>query len=74
MEYIFNLDKNNIKGDGIFMKKIIMLVILAMTTFSCSIIDEYNEAKREAAERGVKCYKYSSGYVQCEDRYGNREY
>ena len=74
MEYIFNLDKNNIKGDGIFMKKIIMLVILAMTTFSCSIIDEYNEAKREAAERGVKCYKYPSGNVYCEDRYGNREF
>lgn len=56
------------------MKKIIMLVILAMTTFSCSIIDEYNEAKREAAERGVKCYKYSSGYIHCEDRYGNSEF
>ena len=56
------------------MKKIIILVILAMTAFSCSIIDEYNEAKQEAAERGVKCYKYSSGYVYCEDKYGNREY
>ena len=56
------------------MKKIIMLVILAMTLFSCSIIDEYNEAKREAAERGRKCYKYPSGYVYCEDRYGNREF
>ena len=66
--------KKNIKGDDVSMKKIIMLVILAMTIFSCSIVDEYNEAKREAAEWGVKCYKYSSGYVQCEDRYGNREY
>ena len=45
-----------------------------MTTFSSSIIDEYNEAKREAAERGVKCYKYPSGNVYCEDRYGNREF
>ena len=56
------------------MKKIIMLVILAMTTFSCSIIDEYNEAKQEAAERGVRCYKKYNGNVYCEDRYGNREY
>ena len=56
------------------MKKIIILVILAMTTFSCSIIDEYNEAKREAAERGVKCYKNQYGNVFCEDRYGNREF
>lgn len=49
------------------MKKIIMLVILAMTLFSCSIIDEYNEAKREAAERGVECYKDQYGNVRCED-------
>ena len=56
------------------MKKIIMLVILAMTTFSCSIIDEYNEAKREAAERGRECYKRYDGHVYCKDRYENREY
>ena len=49
------------------MKKIIMLVILDMTLFSCSIIDEYNEAKREAAERGVECYKDQYGNVRCED-------
>ena len=62
--------KNNIKGDGIFMKKIIMLVILAMTTFSCSLLDEVN---REDAERGVKCYK-QYGNVYCRDREGNRTY
>ena len=52
------------------MKKIIMLVILAMTTFSCSLLDEVN---REDAERGVKCYK-QYGNVYCEDREGNRTY
>ena len=51
-----------------------MLAILAMTVFSCSIVDEYNEAKREAAERGVKCYEKRSGYIYCEDKYGNRTY
>ena len=56
------------------MKKIIMLTIFAMTVFSCSIIDEYNEAKREAAERGRRCYKKYNGNVYCEDKYGNREY
>ena len=66
------MEKSNTKGDGVFMKKIIMLVILAMTTFSCSIIDEYNEAKREAAERGVECYKNQYGNVYCKDRDGNR--
>ena len=53
------------------MKKIIMLVILAMTTFSCSLLDEVN---REDAERGVKCYKEYNGYVYCKDREGNRTY
>ena len=58
------------------MKKIIMLVILAMTLFSCELLDPngWERARQKDAERGVKCYKYSSGYVQCEDRYGNREY
>ena len=49
------------------MKKIIMLTILAMTVFSCSIIDEYNEAKREAAERGRKCYRDQYENFYCED-------
>lgn len=58
------------------MKKIIMLVILAMTTFSCSLfdVDEWNEARERRAERGVKCYKYPSGNVYCEDKDGNNAY
>ena len=58
------------------MKKIIMLVILAMTTFSCSLfdVDEWNEARERRAERGVKCYKYPSGNVYCEDKDGNSVY
>ena len=50
-----------------------MLVILAMTTFSCSLfdVDEWNEARERRAERGVKCYKYPSGNVYCEDKDGN---
>ena len=58
------------------MKKIIMLVILAMTTFSCSLfdVDEWNEARERRAERGVKCYEKRSGYIYCEDKYGNRTY
>ena len=50
-----------------------MLVILTMTTFSCSLfdVDEWNEARERRAERGVKCYKYRSGYIHCEDRDGN---
>jgi len=58
------------------MKKIIMLVILTMTTFSCSLfdVDEWNEARERRAERGVECYEKYNGNIYCEDRYGNREY
>ena len=46
------------------MKKIIMLIILAMTVFSCSLLDEVN---REDAERGRTCYKDQYGNVRCEN-------
>ena len=57
-----------------FMKKIIMLAILAMTVFSCSLLDNeaYQEMKRERAERGVECYERYDGTVYCKDRNGNR--
>ena len=53
-----------------------MLVILSMMTFSCSLLDNeaYQEMKRDRAERGVRCYEYSSGYIHCEDKYGNKVY
>ena len=58
------------------MKKIIMLVILAMTTFSCSLLDNeaYQEMKRDRAERGVKCYRDRYGNFYCEDKDGNNSY
>ena len=58
------------------MKKLIILIILAITAVSCSLLDNeaYQEMKREESEKGVKCYKTSSGYAYCEDKYGNRVY
>jgi lipoprotein len=47
-----------------FMKKIIILVIFAMTVFSCSLLDEVN---REDAERGRTCYEDQYGNVRCEN-------
>ena len=46
-----------------------MLIILAMTVFSCSLLDEVN---REDAERGERCYRRYDGTVYCKDRNGNR--
>ena len=56
------------------MKRIIMLVILAMMVFSCELLDPkgWERARQKEAERGVRCYKYRDGYVRCEDKYGNR--
>ncbi len=58
------------------MKKIIMLTILAMTVFSCSLLDNeaYQEMKRDRAESGRTCYERYDGHVYCVDKYGNREY
>ena len=60
----------------ISLKKLILITVLGMVVASCSLLDNeaYQEMKRERAERGVKCYRTSSGYAYCEDKYGNRVY
>ena len=57
------------------MKKIIMLVILAMTVVGCELFSPsyWNEVDRRRAERGVECYE-QYGNMYCEDKYGNRTY
>ena len=54
---------------SIFMKKSIMLAILAMTVFSCELFSPnyWNEVNKSRAERGRECYRTSSGYFYCED-------
>lgn len=44
--------------------KILILILVGVSVIGCSLLDEVN---REDQERGRKCYKYSSGYVHCED-------
>ena len=53
-----------------------MLAILAMTVFSCELLDPsgWERAHQKAAERGRRCYEKRSGYIYCEDKYGNRTY
>ena len=57
-------------------KKILLMVILAMSVVGCSLLDNeaYQEMKRDRKERGVRCFKDPSGYYYCKDRYGNRTY
>ena len=58
------------------LKKILLIVILAMSVVGCSLLDNeaYQEMKQERKERGVKCYRDENGYAYCVDKYGNRTY
>ena len=54
-------------------KKIFLMVILTVAIIGCSARDIalWKEAKQDRIERGVRCFKDSSGYYYCKDRYGN---
>ncbi len=58
----------------IVMKKLILIIILLLTTIGCGFFDaeEWAEYKKDREERGVKCYRRYDGYFYCEDKYGNR--
>lgn len=70
----YNIKKEN--TEMINMKKLILLVILSITTVSCGLLDPklWDEARERRRERGVKCYEKRSGYIYCVDRDGNRVY
>ena len=55
------------------MKKLILIVILAMSTVSCELFSpkEWAAYNKRRAERGVKCYERADGIVYCKDKYGN---
>ena len=57
-------------------KKILLMVILAMSVVGCSLFDPelWYEASRQRKEQGRKCYRDENGYFYCKDRYGNRVY
>ena len=51
------------------MKKISVLVILAMTVVGCELLDPnaWERARQKAAERGRTCYEDQYGNVRCEN-------
>ena len=57
-------------------KKILLMIILAMSVVGCELFDPkgWKEAERDAAERGIRCYRRASGTAYCVDKYGNRTY
>ena len=56
------------------LKKLILIVILAITTVSCGLLDPklWDEARERREERGVECYRRYDGTIYCKDRDGNR--
>ena len=58
------------------MKKLILIVILAMSTVSCELFSpkEWAAYNERMAERGIRCYERDDGIYYCKDKYGNRTY
>ena len=58
------------------MKKLFLLVILALTTVSCELFSpsRWAEYEKYRAERGIECYRRYDGNMYCKDRDGNRVY
>ena len=57
-------------------KKILLMVILAMSVVGCELLSPsyWNDVTQYRRERGVKCYENENGYYYCKDKYGNRVY
>ena len=57
-------------------KKILLLVILAMSVVGCELLSPsyWNRVEQSRREEGRTCYKRADGIYYCEDRYGNRVY
>ena len=49
--------------------KILIIAILGLSVVGCELLDPkgWERARQKAAERGRKCYEYSSGYIHCEN-------
>ena len=56
------------------MKKLLIMVILAMTVAGCEMLSPelWNRAEKRRKESGERCYESSNGTFYCEDKYGNR--
>ena len=56
------------------LKKLILITILGMAVISCSLFSpsRWAEYEKDRAGSGRRCYEKRSGYIYCEDKYGNR--
>ncbi len=58
------------------MKKLLLILILAMSTVSCELFSKsyWDRVEKSRREEGRTCYKRADGIYYCEDKYGNRVY
>ena len=49
--------------------KVILMIILGMSAFSCSLFDanEWKKAHRRSIEHGRTCYERANGSIYCKD-------
>ena len=57
-------------------KKILLLVILAMSVVGCELLSPsyWNDVNQSIREEGRRCYRRATGEAYCVDKYGNRVY
>ena len=56
------------------MKKLLLILILAMSTVSCELFSKsyWDRVEKSRREEGRTCYKRADGIYYCKDKYGNR--
>ena len=57
-------------------KKILLLVILAMSVVGCELLSPsyWDDVSQSRREKGERCYRRNDGVAYCVDKYGNRTY
>ena len=57
-------------------KKILLLIILAMSVVGCELLSPsyWNDVNQSIREEGRRCYRRNDGVAYCVDKYGNRTY
>lgn len=55
------------------MKKLLLILILAMSTVSCELFSKsyWDRVEKSRREEGRRCYERANGDYYCKDKYGN---
>ena len=54
-------------------KKILLMVILAMSVVGCELLSPsyWDDVTQSRKEKGIRCFKRANGDYYCKDKYGN---